>query len=226
MATTDAIPLERWTVGRDAEAFQELVGRHASMVFATARRILGDRAQAEDVAQDCILRLVEAPRKAPALPGRLHRVAKNRSLDILRSERRPREHEARWSPPGGPAAVSSQEDVEALMDDAIDGLPDELRYRGAPETRSAGLLADAPPATSGCWTSRAACPSSPGQHEDQAREPRARGGQVLRWSDDGGERGHLPRGRREVRRASEANVPADPPKVSGLLCAVRAQCHR
>ncbi|MCH9057310.1 MAG: hypothetical protein IIB55_01640, partial [Planctomycetes bacterium] len=42
---------------RDAEAFAEIVTRHAGMVFATCNRILGDRAAAEEVAQECFLAL-------------------------------------------------------------------------------------------------------------------------------------------------------------------------
>ena len=42
-----------------AAAFAELVRRYADMVYATARRVTGSGAIAEDVAQDCFLRLAQ-----------------------------------------------------------------------------------------------------------------------------------------------------------------------
>ena len=44
MPTTDAVLIQRWGRERDPEAFHELVNRHAGMVFATSRRILGNAA--------------------------------------------------------------------------------------------------------------------------------------------------------------------------------------
>jgi RNA polymerase sigma-70 factor (ECF subfamily) len=127
MPATDATLLERWTSARDPGAFRELVERYAHIVYATSRRILGDPARAEDVAQDCFLKLVEAPEAPSNLAAWLHRVARNRSLDLLRSEKRRQAKESRWAPPGRETSEPSWEEVEPLVDDAIDLLPEEQR---------------------------------------------------------------------------------------------------
>jgi RNA polymerase sigma factor (sigma-70 family) len=125
-ASMDANLFDRWIRDRDAEAFREIVERHAAMVFATARRILGDPAWAEDVAQDCFLRLAGA-RPPSNLAAWLHRSATNRALDIAKTERRRRERESRWSRPESRSDDPSWREFEALVDRAIDGLPEDLR---------------------------------------------------------------------------------------------------
>ena len=60
MGSPDTVLLQRWVAGRDPEAFAELVARHAGMVYGTCRRILGNAADAEDVAQDCFVKLALA----------------------------------------------------------------------------------------------------------------------------------------------------------------------
>ncbi|MEK7794858.1 MAG: sigma factor, partial [Candidatus Hydrogenedentota bacterium] len=59
MGSSDALLLERWVLERDAGAFREIVLRHGGMVYGTCRRILGNPADAEEIAQDCFLRLAE-----------------------------------------------------------------------------------------------------------------------------------------------------------------------
>lgn len=72
--------------------FRRLSERHLGAIVATARRILNDEAEAEDVAQETMLRLwtqaatLEVP-PAGIRPW-LRRVATNLSLDRLRSRRR------------------------------------------------------------------------------------------------------------------------------------------
>jgi RNA polymerase sigma-70 factor, ECF subfamily len=71
----------------DAEAFEYLVDAYQQKLFRLACRLLGDRAQAEDVVQET---LVAMWRKLPLLAspgafgGWLYHVATNRCLDILR----------------------------------------------------------------------------------------------------------------------------------------------
>lgn len=94
MELTDAVLLERWTRGRSADAFAELVARHGGMVYGTCRRIVRDPATAEDVAQECFIKLsTHEEGDSPCLAGWLHRVAMRRSLDHLRAARR---RGARW----------------------------------------------------------------------------------------------------------------------------------
>ena len=54
--TTDAELLARYAAGEQAAA-RALTFRHAPRLLALARRMLGDAAEAEDVAQETLLRL-------------------------------------------------------------------------------------------------------------------------------------------------------------------------
>lgn len=78
-------------VARDAAAFRVVVGRHAIAIRRIGYRMLGDTAEAEDVAQEALARLWEhAARWNPGGPGIgawLHRVAVNACLDRLRKRR-------------------------------------------------------------------------------------------------------------------------------------------
>jgi len=69
----DATLFLRYTTARDAEAFAELVRRHAGLVFGVCRRICGNAADADnEVAQDCILQLArhaDCPRSSLPGPG-------------------------------------------------------------------------------------------------------------------------------------------------------------
>lgn len=71
----------------DHAAFSELYDQHARMVYGIAKRVLGDGAQAEDVAQSVFLQLWSRPEAFAGgnFAGWLARVARNKALDILRS---------------------------------------------------------------------------------------------------------------------------------------------
>ena len=103
---TDRDLLDRWVEREDPEAFHELVARHGRMVLGVCRRILGDVHLADDLAQDCFLRLARTPH-APArnVAGWLHRVATHRAVSALRARRlrtgKDPSHEP--SDPDGPA---------------------------------------------------------------------------------------------------------------------------
>lgn len=77
---------------RDARAFGILVDRHLGLVVAVARRILADEAEAEDVAQEVMLRLWSAGATldvtAHGLKPWLRRVTTNLAIDRFRSRRR------------------------------------------------------------------------------------------------------------------------------------------
>ena len=76
----------------DQLAFRQLVDRHLSSVLSVARRILRDEAEAEDIAQEVMLRLWRRSKGleiGPAGIGAwLRRVASNLSIDRMRSGRR------------------------------------------------------------------------------------------------------------------------------------------
>ena len=77
---------------RDASAFRALVERHLPTLLGVARRMLRDDAEAEDVAQEALIKLWQAAGSlelgaAGARPW-LRRVATNLCIDRIRSRRR------------------------------------------------------------------------------------------------------------------------------------------
>ena len=82
---TDRHLLERFTTGRDGEAFAELVRRHGPLVLGVCRRVLRHEQDAEDAFQAAFLALA---RKAPdigkreALGSWLYRVAYHAALRV------------------------------------------------------------------------------------------------------------------------------------------------
>jgi RNA polymerase sigma-70 factor (ECF subfamily) len=76
----------------EAKAFGELVQRHLSAVLATARRIVRDEAEAEDIAQEAFLKLWNNAAVLQSgdygLRPWLSRVASNLAIDWLRRSKR------------------------------------------------------------------------------------------------------------------------------------------
>ena len=86
---TDAALMRR-VAGGDGAAMRAVVTRHLPQVLALARRMLRDPAEAEDVAQDAMLRLWQmAPRWREDAPvgAWLYRVAHNLAIDRIRRRR-------------------------------------------------------------------------------------------------------------------------------------------
>jgi RNA polymerase sigma-70 factor (ECF subfamily) len=90
-APEDRVLLTR--VGRqDSQAFRILVDRHLGAIVTLARRMLKDEAEAEDIAQEALLRLWRAGETLDLGPYGLRpwlrRVTSNLCLDRIRSSRR------------------------------------------------------------------------------------------------------------------------------------------
>ena len=83
--------LARRIAERDGEALSDVVNAQFSRVFAVARRMVGNDADAEDIAQDVFLRLWRKPPdlsdERALLSTWLYRVAANLSIDRLRRKR-------------------------------------------------------------------------------------------------------------------------------------------
>ena len=119
----------------DPGAFAVLYERHAGSVFGLAHRILGDRAAAEDVAQDVFVSLwrhrdVYASDRGGARAWLLT-ITRNRAIDVIRRGARRQEplgdvHQSREAPERT-EDEALRRDEAATLGAALRGLPDEQR---------------------------------------------------------------------------------------------------
>jgi RNA polymerase sigma-70 factor (ECF subfamily) len=87
LADEELMPL----VGRkDAEAFEVLYDRHGGAAYSLAYRIVGDRAAAEEVAQEAFISVWRSGARFDATRGSVRSwllsVVRNRAIDFLRSK--------------------------------------------------------------------------------------------------------------------------------------------
>ncbi len=143
---------------RDNKAFESLFLRHYSQVYRVLYRLLGNRHEAEDVAQETFLALYQHPPRREgdmALGAWLCRVALNRGYNALRGERRARERHERLQPPAGEVEVDPQAELlraeeHASVRAALAGLPERqsklllLRHAGLSYAEIAAVLEIAP----------------------------------------------------------------------------------
>ena len=132
----------------DFAAFEELVGRYQDRVYGLALRIVGEAHDAEDVAQQTFLSLVEhlrAFRGECAVAGWVLRIATNHALKLLRKRRglptaptgtaaEPDEGYADVPHPefiapwrDDPADLAERKEVRALIDQALADLDEKYR---------------------------------------------------------------------------------------------------
>jgi len=130
--TSDAALLARYAAG-DQSAARTLTLRLAPRLLALARRMLGDPAEAEDVAQEAMLRLWRlAPdwREGEAQVATwLYRVASNLCIDRLRRRRERTGEILPETADPAPAALDrlAREDRAAALQAAIATLPERQR---------------------------------------------------------------------------------------------------
>jgi RNA polymerase sigma factor (sigma-70 family) len=128
--STDLALLRRYHEHADAFAFRELVQAHAGMVFATARRVTRDVGLAEDVAQETFLELARnASTITESVGAWLHRVAWRRACNAVRADgtRRRYEEAATVASLEGDRAEATWAELEPLIDEALNALPDKWR---------------------------------------------------------------------------------------------------
>lgn len=117
----------------DVAAFRMIVDRHLPLVLGVARRMLRDEAEAEDVAQEAILRLWRNASGLELGPGGfkpwLRRVVTNLCIDRVRAGRHltvvedvPEEVE-----PARQLERLVEEDLSKRVDEALKALPDRQR---------------------------------------------------------------------------------------------------
>lgn len=118
---------------RDAEAFRALATLHAARPHRIGWRMLGDAAEAEDVAQESMLKLWEFAPKWRAggagVSAWLNRVATNLCLDRLRRRRFSSDEEVPERIDEAPLADAAMDDaaLRARTIAAVHALPDRQR---------------------------------------------------------------------------------------------------
>jgi RNA polymerase sigma-70 factor (ECF subfamily) len=109
----------------EPKAFETLLTRHEKGVYRFALRMLGDSMQAEEVAQESFLRVIQSASRYKARAGfrnYLYRIARNLCIDLLR--KRPRE--------------ARLPEVEGGSAGTVEGVPD--RNPGPENSAGAGQL--------------------------------------------------------------------------------------
>jgi len=126
----DAVLLNRFVTANDREAFELLIARHGPMVLGTARRLVDNSHDAEDVFQAVFLslaRLAKSIRQGRALPAWLHKTtcrvaAKFRANRPVPSAPSPERYEQ-----CDPAAGLVWREVCQALDEELQRLPERLR---------------------------------------------------------------------------------------------------
>lgn len=135
----EAVDLEIYEAlerGDQKAAFRRLVGQYGKVVHTLCYRILKDQARAEDVMQETFMKAYETidtlqdPRRLGAW---LNSIARNKSIDIVRTEKRADAHRTAVAQQGvGDAAEPVLEaltghEARRALEDCLDALPPEKR---------------------------------------------------------------------------------------------------
>jgi RNA polymerase sigma factor (sigma-70 family) len=128
----DAELLERFVAHQDEAAFAALVQRHGPLVWRVCRAVLRHDQEAEDAFQATFVILARkagSVRDPKALSAWLHGVAAQIARRAQRGavRRRAREERARDLPPPTPIAEGAWRELQAVLDEEVEHLPDKLR---------------------------------------------------------------------------------------------------
>ncbi len=127
MAETETVLLRRFTSTGDAEAFAEIIRRHAGLVYGAALRILADVDRASDVAQETFMQLTrDAGSVSGSLPGWLHRVATHKAIDQVRRDASRRQREQMYAAQR-PPEVCEWKGISPYVDEELNELAPQIR---------------------------------------------------------------------------------------------------
>jgi RNA polymerase sigma-70 factor, ECF subfamily len=116
--------------------FEQCLAECGSLAYRVARGVLRNTADAEDVAQEALLRAYRSfdrLRDRNRFRGWLVRISFRVALDRLRSAKRREQRDAEWAQPAHQPSRANAEDLaassefQAHLDRALDGLPGKLR---------------------------------------------------------------------------------------------------
>jgi RNA polymerase sigma-70 factor (ECF subfamily) len=150
--TSDEVGLIELVATGDVRAYRQLVDRHLRGIHAFAYRMLGSRAEAEEVAQETFLRLWQhAGRYVPqAKPSTwIYRIAHNLSIDRLRRRREGASNVAPDDLPGSerPSGVFHERQLAQAVELALAALPERQRaaiglvhYQGLSNAEAAEVM--------------------------------------------------------------------------------------
>src|SRR5262249_37175167 len=123
--------LEAFAGRHDEDSFAVLVRRHGPLVLRVCRHLLHHEQDAEDVFQATFLVLAmkaSSIRNADRLPGFLHGIAYRLAMRARRDAARRRAREARTPvPPPTEAPNVSWQEVQAILEEEIERLPEKYR---------------------------------------------------------------------------------------------------
>jgi RNA polymerase sigma-70 factor, ECF subfamily len=151
-STSDEVGLIELVATGDVRAYRQLVDRHLRGIHAFAYRMLGSRAEAEEVSQETFLRLWEhAGRYVPqAKPSTwIYRIAHNLSIDRLRRRRERPSAVAPDDLPGSerPSGLFHERQLAEAVQQALAALPERQRaaiglvhYQGLSNAEAADVL--------------------------------------------------------------------------------------
>ena len=125
-----SVLLRQYVQTHDGQAFAELARRHAGLVYGVCMRILGDREQAAEAAQETFFQLVRSAGSITgSISGWLHCVATRKAIDFLRKDSLRRSVESEYID-SKPRAVKEWKDLSLHVDEALN-----LLAEGNGETR-------------------------------------------------------------------------------------------
>ncbi len=130
---SDALLLSEYASTRNPTLFSELARRYTGSVYGTCLRITSSVHDAEEVTQDCFFELAkQATSIHTSVAGWLHRMATNRSLNLIRSKNRRVKHEVAVetevaAATGREVTDPTWSDLAPILDEVINTLPEELR---------------------------------------------------------------------------------------------------